>query len=405
MENSIFDSKNPLVRLVAICTVISALVGGVFGYYAASLNGNGNTFISNILHPGYADESTAVSNIVKDYSGAVVSIIASKDVPVYQEQQISPYGDLCNDPYFSQFFDCSLTMPQYTQNGTQKQDVAAGTGFIVRSDGLIVTNKHVVDVSGASYTVVTNDGKKYPAKVLARDNVQDIAIVQITATNLPTVKLGDSGNLQIGQSVVAIGNALGQFSNTVSKGIVSGLARTITASEGNNSSEQLDQVIQTDAAINPGNSGGPLINLNGEVIGINTAIASGAQNIGFALPINRAKKDIEDIEKTGKITYPFLGVQYELISPDLQQQNHLALDHGAWVTKGPNGPAVVAGSPAAKAGIQENDIITVVDDRTIDQTHSLADIIQTHHVGDNLSITLNRAGKYMTVQVTLVEKP
>ena len=405
-HETIFDSKNPLVKVIALSAVISALVGGVFGFYAARLStGTGDTFISNITHSRYADESSAVSAIVKDYSPAVVSIVASKDVPVIEQQFISPFGDLCNDPNLRQWFGgCDLAFPQNVQKGTKRQDVAAGTGFIVRADGLIITNRHVVDVEGADYTVILNNGTKYPAQVLARDPIQDLAVVQIKATNLPVVKLGNSDNLAVGQTVIAIGNALGQFSNTVSKGIISGLARTITASEGN-SSEQLERVIQTDAAINPGNSGGPLINLDGEVVGVNTAIASNAQSVGFTLPVNRVKKDIHDIETLGKITYPFLGVQYVLVTPDIQQKNKLTVDHGAFVTKsGVTSPAVVADSPAAKAGIQENDVIIEAAGQTVDQNHPLSDIIQSKEVGDIVSIKLNRAGKELTVQVTLTEK-
>ena len=406
MEMPIFNGKNPFITTLAVCAVISALVGGVFGFYGAMLTGaTGNTFVSNITHPGYADESSAVSSIVHDYSSAVVSIVAYKDVPVVQEQMVSPFQDFCNDPYFSQFFDCNTQIPQYTQNGTKNQEVAAGTGFIVSSDGLIVTNKHVVNITGATYKVVLNDGTTYPATVLARDPVQDIAFVQIKANNLQIVKLGDSDKLQVGQTVIAIGNALGQFSDTVSKGIVSGLARSVTASEGT-SSEQLDQLIQTDAAINPGNSGGPLMDLQGEVVGVDTAMASGAQNIGFALPINRIKRDIQSInQNNNKIIYPYLGVRYEMVTPDIQSLQKLSVDYGALVLGDSTGPAVVAGSPAAKAGVKSSDVITAVDGERVDQNNSLADIIQKKSVGDSVTLTIDRAGKEITLTATLTALP
>jgi S1-C subfamily serine protease len=226
----------------------------------------------------------------------VVSIVATKDVPTVNTDS-SFFNDICQNNLFRQYFsrDCAIL----NQNGsstpqTRSVEVAAGTGFIVSSDGLIITNKHVVGISGASYTAVLENGKKYPAKVLVGDSNQDIAIIKIEATGLPFLTLGNSDGVDIGQTAIAIGNALGQFSNTVSKGIISGLGRSIVAGNANmdGGDEKLNEVIQTDAAINLGNSGGPLLNLSGEVIGINTAIVQGAQNIGFAIPINIAKQDI-----------------------------------------------------------------------------------------------------------------
>lgn len=266
--------------MVVVSFVVSAIVGAVFGYYGAS----------SLLRG--LDESTAVVSIVKKYSPAVVSIVATKDLPVF-ERMYDPFQGFCDDPFFSQFFDCS-NQPELRQRGIETRQIGAGTGFVVRNDGLIVTNKHVVLDEAASYTVITNDGTKYSAEVLARDQFQDLAVVKIEAQGLPTVILGSSEDLEIGQTVVAIGNALGEFSNTVSKGIISGLSRSITASSGA-LSERLEKVIQTDTAINPGNSGGPLLNLRGEVIGINTAIVSGAQNVGFAIPVNHAKKVLSDM--------------------------------------------------------------------------------------------------------------
>ena len=261
--------------------------------------------VSAAFLPRGLDESTAVVSIVKKYSPAVVSIVATKDLPVL-ERIYDPFQGFCDDPFFSQFFDCSRrgtraepglrsNQPELRQNGTERRQVGAGTGFMVRSDGLIVTNKHVVLDAEASYTVITNDDTKYEAKVLARDPFQDLAVVKIEAVGLATVVLGDSDGLEIGQTVVAIGNALGQFSNSVSKGIISGLSRSVTASSGE-ISERLEKVIQTDTAINPGNSGGPLMNLRGEVIGINSAMVSGAQNVGFAIPVENVKKVLSDIE-------------------------------------------------------------------------------------------------------------
>jgi len=396
--------------------LISSLAGAVFGYYGGISASGGNFSIPTIIAgsrsensssgSSVANDSSTVVNIVKKYSPAVVSIVATKDLPIIEKQYVNPFQDFCNDPFFSQFFGgCDIQVPQYQQKGTQKQEVSAGTGFLVRADGMILTNRHVVDVSGADYTVITTDGKKYPAKVLDRDPLQDLAVIKIEGTNFPTVKLGDSDKLDVGQTVLAIGNALGQFSNSVSKGIISGLSRSITASSGN-SSEKLDKVIQTDAAINPGNSGGPLINLNGEVVGVNTAMATGAQSIGFALPINRAKKDIDDVATRGKITYPYLGVRYVMVDSSVQSKNNLPVDYGALVANGQNASdvAVIPGSPAAKAGIKEGDVILEIDGKKINQSYTLSDAIQSKKVGDTIKIKiLSDNSKQTTLDVLLEE--
>ncbi|TSC74848.1 MAG: protease Do [Parcubacteria group bacterium Gr01-1014_44] len=253
--------------------------------------------------PIFNDEE-AVVRAVRQSAPAVVSIVATQDVLIFQRKRAGFLQDFCNDPFFRQFFTPSECTVQPTPSPqTQRQQVGAGTGFLVRADGLIVTNKHVVDIDKADFTILTNDGGKYPAKVLAKDPLHDLALIKIEPSagstsspqageSFPVLPVGDSDNLQIGQSVIAIGNALGEFSNTVSRGVISGLSRSIMARTAT-TSEKLDQLIQTDAAINPGNSGGPLLNLRGEVIGVNTAIVQGAQSVGFAIPINQIKKLFE----------------------------------------------------------------------------------------------------------------
>ncbi len=222
----------------------------------------------------------------------MVAITISKNVPIIEQCPYNPFSDL--PPEFQQFFGQNLQFYQPCQKGTKLQEVGGGSGFIISADGLILTNKHVVQDTAAEYTVFTNDGKKYSAKVLARDPNIDIAVIKISASNLPTIKLGDSDSIQVGQTAIAIGNALGEFRNTVNVGVVSGLSRNITASGGGGLTETIYNVIQTDASINPGNSGGPLLNLRGEVMGINTAIAQNAQSIGFAIPINQVKEIISN---------------------------------------------------------------------------------------------------------------
>ncbi len=280
-----------------------------------------------------------------------------------------------------------------------------GTGFIITADGLILTNKHVVENAGATYTVFTSDGKSYPTKIQSIDPLNDLAVLKIEANNLPVVELGDSDQLQVGQWVMAVGNALAKFNNTVTTGVISAKERQIQASDSSGaSSENLEGLLQTDAAINPGNSGGPLVNMQGQVIGINTAVASDAQGIGFAIPINTAKSAIESIKKSGKIVRPYLGVRYIQITQDIAKQNNLPVQNGAWVLRGGGlgQVAVAPGSPADKAGIVENDIITVVGSDKIDENHSLSRLLQGYDIGNTVELTLLRSGQEKKVKVTLV---
>lgn len=399
--------KNKVVlQTILVSFAVSAVVGATFGYYGATLVGGLNLTYpvqrENSSLPRGLDESTAVVSIVKKYSPAVVSIVATKDLLIL-ERTYSPFQDFCNDPFFNQFFDCS-GIPDLKQKGTERRQVGAGTGFIVRSDGWIVTNKHVVLDPDALYTVIDNKDNKYSAKVLARDPFQDLAVLKIEAQNLPTSILGNSDGLEIGQTVVAIGNALGQFSNSVSKGIISGLSRSVTASSGV-LSERLEKVIQTDAAINPGNSGGPLLNLRGEVIGINSAVASGAQNVGFAIPVNRARKTIKDIEIHGRIVYSYLGVHYVVVNDEVKKINNLQVDHGALLTKSSSGePAVLAGSPAAKSGLKDGDVILEVAGKKISEDYTLAEAIQSKNAGYTITLKVKRGDQDLNVEVKLEEK-
>lgn len=359
--------------------------------------------------PEYTPQTSqeeAVIRVVKEASPAVVSIIISKDVPVLEQYYYNPFPNLAPD----------FSVPQYRQKGTEKKEIGGGTGFIISKDGLILTNKHVVNDEEADYTVFTNDGEKYAAKVLAKDPVQDLAILkieqnsivgeegEIIANPFPTVRLGDSSVLQIGQSVIAIGNALGEYRNTVSVGVVSGLGRTISAS-GGGMSETLEDIIQSDSAINPGNSGGPLLNLKGEVIGINTAIAQEAQNIGFAIPINKAKRDIEQVIKINKIVYPFLGVRYVLVNEKVKEEKKLSVDYGALILKGSNGePAVASNSAAEKAGLKENDVILEFNGQKITKDNSLAKMISDYNPGDKIILKVLSGGQEKTLEVVLGER-
>ena len=332
-------------------------------------------------------QEAEIINVFKEVSPSVVSIVITKDVPKY----INPLEGF---PFFE------IQVP----GEMEKKEIGGGTGFIISSDGMIVTNKHVVLDKDAEYTVLTVEGEKFPAKVLARDPGQDLAVLKIEGNGLPVVKLGDSDKLQIGQTVIAIGNVLGEFRNSVSVGVISGLGRTITAS-GGGFYETLEDVIQTDAAINSGNSGGPLLNLKGEVIGINTAMASGAENIGFAIPINKAKKAIEQVKTLGKIVYPFLGVRYVLITDEIQKENNLPVNYGALITKGDQGePAITSGSVAKTAGLREGDIILEFNGEKITTENSLAKIIMKYNPGDKITLKILRGTQEKIVEVILGER-
>ncbi len=349
----------------------------------------------------------AIIDSVQSASPSVVSIIISKNVPVYEEELMNIFGE--DLPGFE------FQVPQRVQKGTKYQEIGAGSGFIVSQDGLVVTNRHVVLDKAADYTVVTNDGKKYSAKVLALDPVQDLAIIKIQSDpsnssgqviKFSAIKLGDSNGIQIGQGAIAIGNALGQFSNTVSVGVVSGLKRTVNASnESGSFSETLEGIIQTDAAINFGNSGGPLINLRGEVIGVNTATAQGAQTVGFAIPINIAKRDIQQIIATNKITYAFLGVRYVLVDDLVKKEKKLSIDYGALVISGKNGELpVIADSPAQKAGLKAKDVILEINSEKITKDNSMTKILAKYSPNDKITLKVLRDDKEISVDIILAER-
>lgn len=379
---------------IAAMLIVGLLAGGASGYEVAKyeVGHQQKTSYTNLSNQPIAEDS-AIIDVVKNSSPAVVSIIISKNLNLYQND--------FNNPFFLDPFGTnnnSNATPNYQVTG-------AGSGFFVTSDGLILTNKHVVQDSQAKYTVLTNDGNKYDAEVVAQDPVNDLALVKVNITNAPTVKFADSSKIEIGQRVVAIGNSLGQYRNTVTSGIVSGIGRNITAGD-LDTAEQLEGVIQTDAAINPGNSGGPLLNIFGDVIGVNTAVDQQGQLVGFAIPSNDARNDIDSYIKNKKITKPFLGVRYVLLTPAIKDEQHLGLDYGAWITSkgGQNSdPAVVSGSAADKAGIRDGDIIVAVNDQKIDQNTSLSALLKNYNAGDTVTLEVYRDGKTIKLPVQLGE--
>ncbi|OGC51479.1 hypothetical protein A2982_02855 [candidate division WWE3 bacterium RIFCSPLOWO2_01_FULL_39_13] len=314
------------------------------------------------------EEEDAVIKVVRDSLPAVVSVVKK-----------SSYYDPFNGP-------------------TQSED-SIGTGFIVDGkSGIVLTNKHVISDQGAYSVVIGENDDVYEVKEIHADTLNDFAILTIDTQGktLPQLDLGNSDNIQVGQTVVAIGNALGQFGNSVTKGVISGLGRGIYAQTGlYGPVESLPNVIQTDAALNPGNSGGPLLNLKGQVIGINVAISQGAQNIGFSIPINAFKPVLEDFKTTGKISRPFLGVEYTQITKDIAEARTLPI--GAFIQ------SVVGGSPADKAGIKQGDIVLKIDGIRLDDDNTLSKIIASKKAGDSIEIVVDRNGKEQTLKAVLAD--
>lgn len=408
------DKKQYLILLV-VAVIISGVIGGLAGFVAADSLARSSSFLDHIekivlgkventkpeLMHGSLQSPTV--EVVDKVSPAVVSIIVSKDLPKLNNQANYPdfFRQFMGDD-FDRFFN---NQNQGEGGGTEKQEVGSGSGFIISADGLVVTNRHVVADEKAEYTVVTNKGDRYTAKVLGRDPVNDLAVLKIEGSNFPVLNLGTSEHLKAGQSVIAIGNALGEFSNTVSTGVISGLSRSIDAFGSGLSSERLIGLIQTDASINPGNSGGPLLDSEGNVIGINVAVAQNAQNIGFAIPIDQAKATIDSVKQNGRLVRAWLGVRYVIITPDSAKENKLAKDYGALVVRGdkPEELAVIADSPAAKAGLKENDIIMEVNGQKITEDNPLASLISRAKPEDKLTLKVWRDGKELSVAVTLEE--
>ncbi len=399
--------------VVTILILSAALVfaflnqGKIINYFARQIVRAGEAVTGTSIDGPTApllNQEALVINAVSQASPAVVSIVVTKDVPIIERYYYkwNPFGDL--------FGPFNFQTPELRQNGAEKREVGGGTGFFIAKDGLAITNKHVVADEKAEYTALTNTGEKYEVEIVAKDPVLDIAIIKIKSGNppadgFPFLEFGTTP-LRVGQTVIAIGNALGEFRNTVSVGIISGLARSIDASNNlGGQTEHLDEVIQTDAAINPGNSGGPLLNLRGQVVGVNVAVAQGSENIGFAIPASLVKGAADSVKVTGKIVRPYLGIRYIAITPELKEKNKLSVDYGVLVRRGqdPSELAVIPGSPADQAGLLENDIILEIDGIKLDATHSLASLIRQHQVGDTVKLKVLSKGREKVVSVKLEE--
>ena len=330
------------------------------------------------------DEESMVIRVVEKVTPGVVTVSISK-TQILRD----PFSGM--DDFFGQFFG----VPQ--QRGTKEEKIEQdiGTGFVISGDGLVVTNKHVVGDREAKYRVVVGQDEVVEVKNIYRDPVGDLAILRVERSGLTALKLGDSDKLKVGQSVIAIGTALGEFRSTVTTGVISGLGRGITAGSYFEATQKLDDVIQTDAAINPGNSGGPLLNSSGEVIGVNVAMSANGENIGFALPINLVKESIDNFHSTGEFDRPYLGVVYQMVSRQSAILNEVP--QGAYVRE------VVEGSPADQAGVEAGDIITQIDGVKLGDKKetSLATIINKKKIGDEVEVKIWREGEEKTMRARL----
>lgn len=365
--------KLSLNKKLALTIFLVFLLGSGAGFYF-------NNIVKNSPAPASAedlrlDDQEATIRAIKKVMPAVVSII----VYDYKESLI-------------------INLDSGKQSAEkEKARAGTGTGFLISSDGLILTNKHVVSAGKektAEYRIILNSGKQYYAQLIGKDPLKDLAVLKIFDKNLPFVELGDSGRLQVGTTVIAIGNALGRYQNSVTKGIVSGLGRSLVASDQSGKSEALDNVMQTDAEINFGNSGGPLVDLTGRVIGINVAIDLEGSSIGFAIPVDDARPVIKSVREQGRIIRPRLGVRYLMITPELAQDKKLIRDSGALIIRGDDGsPAIVADSPAAKAGLVEGDIIFEINAIKIEGQNTLFSVIQKYKPGARIGLKIQRGEK------------
>ncbi len=338
--------------------------------------------IANVLQ---LDEQAATVLAINKVSPAVVNIDLFADQVVTKQDE--------------------LTGQSKSEKQTKK--VGSGTGFLVSADGLILTNKHVIQVdnpSAASYRVTLHSGKKYYAQLIGNDPLNDLAVIKIFDKKLPFVELGDSDKLTAGLSVIAIGNALGIYQNSVTKGIVSGLNRDIVASDQSGNAENLGNIIQTDAEINVGNSGGPLVDLNGKVVGVNVATDLSGASIGFAIPINDARPVIQSVLKSGRIIRPRLGIRYLTLTPEIAKENKLARDSGAWLNTSETGESpITPGSPAEKAGLKTGDIIFEINGKALSEANTLISSTQKLKPGDSIKLKVFRDDKVIILQAILDE--
>src|SRR3989338_719873 len=378
-----------LVVAVALSVFFGAIAGGLTSYLLLADGSLDND--SQIDLPVSEETVEAIENLIEDQQAtiAVVEQVSPAVVSIFIEKEY---------PQYDAYSDTGEVTYEYER-------VGGGTGFFATPDGIIVTNKHVVSDSDARYIVVTSDGTEYDATVLAKDVFLDVAFVKVEGTGFPTLSFGDSDGVRIGETVLAIGNALSQYQNSVTKGIISGVDRTIVASSGYGEREVIEEALQTDAPISEGNSGGPLINLYGKVLGVNTAVSLQGQSLGFAVPINAVKPLLEDVVAYGKIVRPWLGVRYVMIDDDVVEEFGLTETQGALIVteEAAQGQSVVSGSPAATAGLQGGDVIVSVSGIALDDETNLSKAINTFEPGQTVTLEVVRDGATQFIDVTLVE--
>jgi serine protease Do len=384
-------NQQKIANIVLVSVLASSLTGFLGGGIAYSYIDKVQSINKQTSNLNISEEQSAIIDLVEKSNQSVVSISISKKIQVRRQYP------------FDYFFGL-LPQDKPSQNLEENTTIAGGTGFVVSSDGLIVTNKHVVSDSSATYKVLFNDGSEVQAEVKTLHPTQDLAIIKVDKNNLKPVEFADSDKLKVGQTAVAIGNALGEFDNTVSRGVISGLRRSIIASDNMGNTEQLSQVIQTDAAINQGNSGGPLLDINSKVVGVNVATAEGAQSIGFAIPSNVVVRMIDDYKKYGKVKVPFIGIRYSMLSPGSVQAKEYGVENGALIIGDTQYPAVVPNSPAAKAGLKSGDVITKINDKKLSVKQPLSDIIAQYRINDKIDLTIIRDTKEEKVSITLEER-
>lgn len=369
--------KKGIVVYIVLGMVIGGGLMGLGGWLTKTLANNGSSVLERVVQ--VSSEESVVTKVVEKATPSVVTVSISKVNKVF-------------DPFagfdFFGGFESSVT--------EEKVEKDIGTGFIISADGLIVTNKHVVSDTSAKYRVIIGKDEMSDVVQIYRDPENDLAILKINKSGLTPVELGDSDKIKVGQTVIAIGTALGEFRSTVTTGVISGLGRGIVAGSPLQGSEKLDNVIQTDAAINPGNSGGPLFNSSGEVIGVNVAVSQNGQGIGFALPINMVKESINNFKTTGEFDRPYLGVGYQIISKQAALLNEVPA--GAYVKQ------VGDDSPAAKAGVKVGDIIVDIDGNKIEGEFSIAGYINKKKIGDTVRLKVFRDNADLTLEVRLEKR-
>ena len=365
----------------SVLLIVLAFLAGVSGAATFSVLNNRDNTASHSAMTVITNEGEAIAKVVEKVSPSVVSIVAS--------------GTSTNQDSSNWWFGGDDTRTYQTSS--------AGTGVVISSDGYIITNKHVIGNNTTSVMVIAKDGTEYDdVKVVGRDPLNDIAFLKINnVSNLTAAEFGDSSSVAVGSRVIAIGNALGEYQNTVTSGIISGTGRTITAQVDSSSTETLTNLLQTDAAINSGNSGGPLVTLDGKVIGINTAIVEDAQGIGFSIPTNETKGVMTSVLKNGKVERAYIGVRYLTLTGALAKENKLSISEGAYLKGSSGSPAIMSGSPADKAGLKEGDVIVAVNNVKLSGSIQLSSLISTMMPGDKVTLTVLRGSDTITVIVEL----